>query len=306
MSFDETAARAAIARIARRTPLVPAPALGDGIWLKLESLQRTGSFKLRGASAALAQPGVTRVITASAGNHGLGTARAAQALGKRATVVVSRLTPPIKKDGIAALGAEVLVIGKNYDEAEEAAQKLAREQKVPFLSAFDDDAVIFGNGQTTGEEIRADLPAVAQMIVPLGGAGLMAGLTRALGGIDFVGVQPEVNCAMHESLKLGRALTRYQGGETLCEGLEGATGAHTFEIVRAAGIRTALVSERAIRDAVVFAYRKLGLIVEPSAAVGIAAIRDGVLKPKTPCAVVITGSNIEPGLLDELLAEAPT
>ena len=304
MSFDETAARAAIARIARRTPLVPAPALGDGVWLKLESLQRTGSFKLRGACAALAQPGVTHVVTASAGNHGLGTARAAQALGKRATVVVSRLTPPIKRDGIAALGAEVRVEGKNYDEAEAFAQALARELKAPFVSAFDDEAVIFGNGQTTGEEIRAGLPGIAQVIVPVGGAGLMAGLTRALPGVDYVGVQPEVNCAMHESLKLGRALTRYHGGETLCEGLEGATGGHTFEIVRAAGLRTVLVRERAIREAVVFAYRKLGLIVEASAGIGIAAIRDRVLVPKTPCAVVITGSNIEPELLDELLLTA--
>jgi threonine dehydratase len=302
VSFDESAARAAIARIARRTPLVPAPALGEGIWLKLESLQRTGSFKLRGACAALAQAGVTQVVTASAGNHGLGTARAAQALGKRATVVVSRLSPPIKRDGIAALGAEVLVEGANYDEAEAFARELAQKRGLPFLSAFDEDAVIFGNGQTTGEEIRAELPKLAHLIVPLGGGGLMAGLTRALGGIDFVGVQPEVNCAMHESLKLGRALTRYQGGETLCEGLEGATGAHTFEIVRAAGIRTALVSERAIRDAVVFAYRTLGLIVEPSAAVGIAAIREGVVVSKTPSVVVISGSNIEPELLDELLA----
>jgi threonine dehydratase len=304
VSFDESAARSAIARICRRTPLVPAPALGEGVWLKLESLQRTGAFKLRGACAALAQAGTGEVVTASAGNHGLGVAVAQRALGKRATVVVPRLTPAVKRDGIAALGADVRVEGATYDDAEAAARSLARERGVPFLSPYDDEAVIFGNGQTTGEEIRSELPKVAQVIAPIGGGGLMSGLTRALGGVELVGVQPEVNCAMHESLRLGRALTDYRGGETLCEGLEGATAENTYRIVRDAGVRTVLVSEAAVRRAIVFAYRTLGLIVEPSAAVGIAALRDGVLEPKTPCVIVVTGSNIEPELLDGLLAKS--
>jgi threonine dehydratase len=304
VTFDEAAARAAIARICRRTPLVPAPALGEGVWLKLESLQRTGAFKLRGACASLAQAGTAEVVTASAGNHGLGVAVAQRALGKRATVVVPRLTPAVKRDGIAALGADVRVEGATYDDAEAAARQLARERGVPFLSPYDDEAVIFGNGQTTGEEIRSDLPKVAQVLAPIGGGGLMSGLTRALGGVELVGVQPEVNCAMHESLRLGRALTEYRGGETLCEGLEGATAENTYRIVRDAGVRTVLVSEAAVRRAIIFAYRVLGLIVEPSAAVGMAALREGILEPKTPCVIVVTGSNIEPELLDGLLAKS--
>src|SRR5262245_57684603 len=183
MIADQAAARAAISRHCRRTPLVAAPALGQGVWLKLECLQRTGSFKLRGACAALATTPAREIVCASAGNHGLGVALAARALDRRATVVVPKTTPAVKRDGIAALGAEVRVTGANYDLAEAAARALAAERGVTFVSAFDDEAVIFGNGQTTGEEIRAALPEVAQVVAPIGGGGLMAGLCAGLPGV---------------------------------------------------------------------------------------------------------------------------
>src|SRR5262249_9771309 len=135
--FDAAAAGSAVARFCRRTPLVPAPALGSGVFLKLESLQRTGSFKLRGACAVLAGLGASEAVTASAGNHGLGIAYAARALDRRVTVVVPELTPPVKRNGIAALGAEVKVAGRIYDEAEAAARQLARERGLPFVSPYD-------------------------------------------------------------------------------------------------------------------------------------------------------------------------
>src|SRR5262249_46932268 len=143
-----------IRRLLRVTPLVPAPALGRrtgaNIWLKLESLQRTGSFKLRGAAARLAAmslAGQAHPIAASARNHGLGVALAAQAFGLQATVLVSSQTPEVKRAGIAALGATVEVVGKSYDEAEaEARRRAAADPTLTFVSPFDDDYVIAGNG----------------------------------------------------------------------------------------------------------------------------------------------------------------
>ena len=303
-AFDLPAARAAIARICRRTPLVPAPTLGEGIFLKLESLQRTGSFKPRGACAALSGLEADEVVVASAGNHGLGTAYAARALGKRATVLLPETTPEIKRAQIAALGADVRVVAPTYDGAEAAARALARERAVPFVSPFDDDAVIFGNGVTVAEEILEQQPRVRTVIAPIGGGGLVAGLCAVLPPrVAVRGVQPAANCAMAESLRLGRALVTYQGHPTLCEGLEGAVSERTFAAVRAAEVAITLVEEAAVRRAMAFAYRSLGLLCEPSAAVGIAALREGGLRPATPAVVVITGANVEPSLLDEVLRE---
>src|SRR5947209_2748319 len=145
-----------VRRLTRVTPLVPAPALGRrtgaDVWLKLESLQRTGSFKLRGAAARIAAVARgaaaagaprPRVIAASAGNHGLGVALAARAFGVDATVLVSAQTPEVKRAGIASLGGRVEVGGATYDEAEAVArQRAARDPEVVFVSAFDDDHVI--------------------------------------------------------------------------------------------------------------------------------------------------------------------
>jgi threonine dehydratase len=121
-------------------------------------------------------------------------------------------------------------------------------------------------------------------------------------GVRVIGVQPEANCAMRESLSLGRALTVYEGRATICEGLEGPVAERTFRVAAQHGLRIETVSEAAIRAAVGFAYRALGLIVEPSAAVGIAAVREGRIAVSSATVVVITGSNIEPELLDGILA----
>jgi threonine dehydratase len=286
---------------------LPAPQLGDGIFIKPESLQRTGSFKLRGACAVLADGATGEVVTASAGNHGLGIAVAAGALGRRALVVVPASTPAVKRDGIRALGAALQVSGRGYDEAEAIARALARERGVPFISPYDDDAVIFGNGTTTAEEILADRPEVRQVIAPVGGGGLVAGLARAFAGsgVALVGVEPAANCGMAESLACGRALTEYRGGPTLCEGLEGAVAERTFEAARAAGVEMVLVSEVEVRRALAFSYRQLGLILEPSAAVVVAALRTGACVPARPAVAILTGSNIEPELLDAVLREEP-
>lgn len=303
-----------VRKMTRVTPLVPAPALGrrsgGDVWLKLESLQRTGSFKLRGAAARLAAlPPGNRVIAASAGNHGLGVAHAARGFGLQATVLVSGQTPQSKRAGIAALGAEVEVGGATYDEAEAEARRRAADAGLTFVSAFDDDHVIAGNGGLLAREILAQLPDVERVVVPVGGGGLAGGLgvEMAPRGITILGVSPESNCAMRRSLDDNRAHTTYQGGPTLAEGLEGAVSERTFRMAQDYFPTIALVSELSIRSAIVYAYRTLGLIIEASAAVVIAALLEDKLTLKGRTVLVITGGNIEPDLLDQLLTgPAPT
>ncbi len=302
-----------VRRICRVTPLVQAPALsrrtGADIWLKLESQQRTGSFKLRGAAArlaAMAEAGQTRAITASAGNHGLGIAHAARAFGIEATVLISTQTPEIKRSGIAAAGAQVEVVGSNYDAAEaEARRRAAADPGLVFVSAFDDDHVIAGNGGTLAREILAQLPDVQTVVAPVGGGGLVGGLGVEVvpRGIRLLGVSPEANCAMKRSLDDGRAYTVYQGGPTLAEGLEGAVSERTFLMAKDYLADIGLVSEIGIRKAIVFAYRTLGLVCEASAAVALAALLDETVALKGGrTVVVVSGSNIEADLLDQLLS----
>jgi threonine dehydratase len=305
-----------VRRLARVTPLVPAPALGRrtgaDVWLKLENLQRTGSFKLRGAAARVAalalEGGNKRVIAASAGNHGLGVALAAQTFGVQATVLVSSQAPEFKRAGIAAAGARVEVAGATYDEAEaEAKRRAAADPDAVFVSAFDDDHVIAGNGGLMAREILAQLPDVQSIVVPVGGGGLAGGIGVEMvpRGIKVFGASPESNCAMRRSLDEGRAYTSYEGGPTLAEGLEGAVSERTYAMARDYFPEIALVSELQIREAIVYAYRTLGIICEASAAPAIAAL----LEDASPIrgrrtVIVVSGGNIEPALLDQLLSGA--
>jgi threonine dehydratase len=303
-----------VRRLTRVTPLVPAPALGRrtgaDVWLKLESLQRTGSFKLRGAAARLAaiaaETTPRRVVAASAGNHGLGVALAAQAYGLEATVLVSAQTPEVKRAGIAALGAKVEVGGATYDEAEAAAKaRAAVDPGLVFVSAFDDDHVIAGNGGLLAREILAQLPDVQAIVVPVGGGGLAGGIGVEVvpRGIKVLGASPEVNCAMRRSLDEGRAYTTYEGGATLAEGLEGAVSERTYQMAKDYFPEIALVSEVSIRQAIVYAYRSLGIMCEPSAAPALGALLDDASAIRGRRTVVlVSGGNIEPALLDQLLA----
>ena len=146
------------------------------------------------------------------------------------------------------------------------------------------------------------------MICPVGGGGLIGGMAAVLAprGVELVGVQPAQNCAMRRSLDLGRALLAYAGQPTLAEGCDGAVCERTFELCRNHGVAVALVEEAAIRRALAFAYRALGAALEPSAAVAVAGLLEGVVKPAAggPTVVVLSGGNVEPDLLDRVLREA--
>ena len=297
-----------VRRLTRVTPLIPAPALGRrtgaDVWLKLENLQRTGSFKLRGAAAGERK----RVVAASAGNHGLGVALAARAFDVDATVLVSAQTPEVKRAGIAAFGARVEVAGATYDEAEAAARRRAAEDPgLVFVSAFDDDHVIAGNGGLLAREILAQLPDVQAIVVPVGGGGLAGGIGVEVvpRGIKILGASPAVNCAMRRSLDEGRAYTTYEGGPTLAEGLEGAVSERTFAMARDYFPDIALATELQIREAIVYAYRTLGIVCEASAAPALAVLLDDASAVRgRRTVVVVSGGNIEPDLLDQLLTGA--
>jgi threonine dehydratase len=177
------------------------------------------------------------------------------------------------------------------------------------VSAFDDDHVIAGNGGLLAREILAQLPDVQAIVVPVGGGGLAGGIGVEVvpRGIKVLGASPEVNCAMRRSLDDGRAYTTYEGGPTLAEGLEGAVSERTFQMARDYFPEIALVSEVAIRQAIVYAYRTLGILCEASAAPALAALLEDASPIRGRRTVLlVSGGNIEPALLDQLLSGAST
>jgi threonine dehydratase len=305
----------AVRRHALVTPLVPAPKLGPDVWLKLESEQRTGSFKLRGALAKLASlddgARARPIVTASAGNHGLGVAEACMRVGFRARIYVSKRTPYVKRDGMTARGAEVIVTDAlGYDETERIAREAAERDQATFVSAFDDPLVAAGNGTTVGLEILDALSDIDAIVAPVGGGGLMAGLAaaRARTGRDsvrLIGVQSEACPAMKRSIDEGRAILALSAeGETLAEGLEGGVTESTFASVRDAVERIDLVSERDIADAMRFAKTVLGRTVEGSAATVIAWARAHAeaLAPRSATVLIVTGRNVDAAVLERVLA----
>ncbi len=307
VSLDDV--RAAAARIGGsvvRTPLERSRELSDvcgvDVWLKLECFQLTGSFKLRGALNALAQLSAQRsVVTASAGNHGLGVARAAAMLGLRATVVVPETASQAKVDALRESGAELVLTGDTYDAAETAAMGVARARGLPFISPYNDAAVIAGGG-TVALEIFEDLPGVGSLVVPVGGGGLIGGIGVAAHELEpevsVYGVQSEASPALHAALAAGR-LVAVEVLSSLADGLAGniENGSQTFELLRRHVQRVDLVSERAIGDAMAWLLLHERVLVEGSAAVGVAALLQGVLRPAGSVVVVLTGRNVARSVL---------
>jgi threonine dehydratase len=303
---------------ARKTPLVPAPALGVGVWLKLETAQETGSFKLRGALAALttldAETRARGVVSASAGNHGYGIARAGELLGVRVVVFCAASTPRVKREGMAAHGATVETLDlPGYDAVEAHARREAAERGMRFVSPFDDPMVAAGNGGTIGIEILEELPSARTIVAPVGGGGLVAGLAaaRRIRGASFalVGVQSEACPAMIESLARGEALLAFDGRPTLAEGLEGGVSETTFAIVRDEVARMDAVSERAIADAMRFAHVSLDLDLEGSAAVAIAWVLAHAAEigseVETPLVAIASGGNVDAERLRTIVGGDP-
>jgi threonine dehydratase len=299
----------------RRTPLEPSPKLsamlGMPVWVKLELLQVTGSFKIRGAWFRLAQLSETErargILTCSAGNHGKGVAYAAKALGVGAVICVPKSVDRAKYEGMVALGAEVRVSEyPGYDDTEIWAREQAKAEGKPFISPFDEVDVMAGNGGTLAVEILEDAPEAGTFIVPVGGGGLAAGLAfhvkEKLARAVVIGCQHELSPGLKMSLEAGRAITRLPAIDTVAGGVEGGIGELPFEILRTRIDDVALVSEREIYTGMRWMMEQHQYLIEPSAAVTIAACVAGkVPKITSPAVVVISGRNVSLDVLRRVL-----
>lgn len=313
---DVEAARARIAGAVIETPMlrdeVLSERLGQPVWIKAEHLQTTGAFKLRGATNAvrsLPPDALARgVITASTGNHGRALAHAAQVVGARAVVCLSRLVPQNKIAAIRALGAEVRVTGISQDEAMVAVARAVAEEGLTDVPPFDDPAVVAGQG-TLGLEIAEALDGPATVLVPLSGGGLAAGVAVAvkarLPGARVIGVTMEGGAAMAASLRAGCPV-EVPEGPSLADSLGGGIGLAnrvTWPICRALLDDAVLVPEAAIAEAMRH-LAGLGHRVEGAAAVGHAALLTGIVRPAGPVVTILTGGNIDPALHARIIAGA--
>ncbi|MEX2542086.1 MAG: hydroxyectoine utilization dehydratase EutB [Trueperaceae bacterium] len=291
---DVDRARARLAAHVVRTPLVRSAELsrltGADVYLKLENLQRTGSFKLRGAlNAVLALSDEQRsrgVVTVSTGNHGRAVAFACSQAGARAVVCLSRLVPRNKVSAVEEQGAEVRVVGASQDEAQREAARLVSEQGMALIPPFDHAEVIAGQG-TIGTEVNEQLAELAgadrnggllRMIVPLSGGGLIAGVALALKSLDprvtITAVSMERGCAMYRSLEAGKPV-EVEEPESLADSLGGGIGRDnrfTFEMVRSLVDEHLLVGEESLAAAIGHAHWMEGQVVEGAGAVGIAGL----------------------------------
>ena len=309
-------ARARIASGIRRTPLVASQSLSAPgsarISLKLETLQDTGAFKLRGATNFIRASGdavrARGVVTVSTGNHGRAVAHAARCIGARAVICMSNLVPRNKREAIQALGAEVRIIGCSQDEAEVEAQRLVAEEGLTLVHPFDEPLVIAGQG-TIGIEILEDQPEVDTVIVALSGGGLISGIALALKAanqrVRVVGVTMEQGAAMYESVCAGRPV-EVEETASLADSLGGGIGLdnrYTFELTRALVDDYVLVSESEIARAMRHLYWNERAIAEGGGAVSVAA----VLADKVPglagnVVCVVSGGNVDMAAFTRIVA----
>ena len=286
------------------------------LYLKLENLQPIGAFKLRGAynkvASLSAQERRRGVISYSSGNHGQGVAYAARALGARAIIVMPDNAPKNKISATAALGAEIVFVGPGSEERRLRAEQLAAEHGYAIVPPYDDQKIIAGQG-TVGLEILEDLPNVETVLVPVGGGGLISGVSAAIKlsnpKINVIGVEPELASDAQASLRAGRIVTSpaEQVSLTMADGLRTQSiGAHNFEHIRAYVDDIVTVTEDEIREALRVLSANEKSLAEPSGAVAPAAfLFHSEQLPITNINVaVISGGNIDPKLLQVIRSEA--
>ena len=317
LSLDDVRrARETLAPAPATDAAAPKPRGGAGgsseLLLKLECWQPTGSFKVRGATCLLSSLSEDErrrgVVAASAGNHALGVAFAAERLGGalRTTLFVPRTAPRSKVRKLERFPVDVREAGDTYDDAVEAAQAFERETGAVFVHAFEDARTAAGQG-TIGLEVMEERPDVAAVVVPVGGGGLVAGVATAVKalapGVRIVAVQPEASPSLRESIRLGRPLLTYPAAPTLADGLSGGIGHVAFDH-RDLVDEIVTVSEPEIEDAIVALVASDQVVAEASGAVGVAALRAGRVAAAAhgPVAVVVTGGNLDAPVLARLMA----
>jgi threonine dehydratase len=289
----------------RETPVLSSRTLseraGATVALKAENLQRTGSFKLRGALAKIAALGddcAAGVVTASAGNHGQAVAYAAKARGVRCEVFMPEAATIAKVEAVTARGATVRLVGTSFDDALAAAQERAREGRLAFIHPFDDPDVIAGQG-TLGLELLEQVPDIARVIVPVGGGGLVSGIARALGDTEVIGVQVDTCAPFPASLEAGEPVA-VETALTIADGIAvKRPGGLTLSLIARHVDRIVVVPEDDVAEAMVFLLERAKLVVEGAGAVGVAALLGGQIGASGPgtTVVILSGGNVDAGLL---------
>jgi threonine dehydratase len=303
-------ARERIGDALRLTPVIDAVSLGDRLGrrtlLKAENLQRTGSFKPRGALSVMGSldDTVTEVVAASAGNHAQGLAMAARRAGRRATVFMPATASLPKVEATRGYGAEVVLGGETVDDAIDAARAEASRTGARFVSPFDDRLVIAGQG-TLGLELLEQVDETATVLVPVGGGGLLSGVAAALRADgrawSLLGVEAAGAASMVASLTAGRP-TAIERASTIADGIalkspSELTLRHTTALVD----DVVAVTEEAIAAALLLVLERARLVVEPAAAVGIAAVLEGLVPGDGPVVAVLSGGNVDSMLLGHLV-----
>ncbi|MFN2566669.1 MAG: threonine/serine dehydratase [Gemmatimonadaceae bacterium] len=309
---DVLAAAERIRHAVRRTRLVRSAALSDvaggDVYLKLESEQLTGSFKVRGALNALATlPEAVRrrgVVASSAGNHGLGVAYAASELGVPATIFVPSTAPKVKRDGIAALGATLDASQPHYDAAMAAAKAFAAQRGLTYINPCLGDPLLAGQG-TVALEILSDLPDVSSIVLPVGGGGLLGGVAslvrRVAPDVRILGAQSVNTAAMSRSVAAGYVV-EIPVAPTLADGLAGQIDDEALDIGLHGLDEIVTLTEEEIARTIAWLAQTHDITAEGAGAVGVGAAWLGKLpKLTTPAAVVVSGGNIDAARLSEIL-----
>ncbi|HXS48725.1 MAG TPA: threonine/serine dehydratase [Sphingomicrobium sp.] len=296
--------------LVQRTPLLESDIKGTRVWLKCECLQTGGAFKLRGATNRLLQLSPEErargVVAFSSGNHARGVAIAARRLGMRAIIVMPSDAPQVKVDGTRGEGAEIIFYDRRSESREEIAARIAQETGATVVPSFDDPAIVAGQG-TAGLEIVEQLGRPPErIVVPCGGGGLASGIALAVPEAEMVVVEPEGWDDMARSLELGEIVPVDPGApDTFCDAiLTPRVSPITFGILKARNARALAVSDAKVEDAIRFAWEKHGLVVEPGAAVGLAALLAVKIPPLEDMVVVLSGGNIDPELHARIIARA--
>ncbi len=305
MLADITAAEKRISQHIIRTPLVYSPTIsektGANVYLKLETLQKAGSFKVRGATnKILSHINTIRdqgVIAASAGNHAQGVAVAAYSAGISATIVMPEWSSLSKQEATRGYGAEVIIHGQTLEESIRKAQEIALKGRL-FIHPYDDDDIIAGQG-TIALEILADLPETDMIIIPVGGGGLIAGMATAAKAkkpeIEIVGAQAEACPSAEEAIRQGSP-RRITAGKTIADGIRVAeTGKKTLPVLQRYVDHLATASEAEIADAMLLLLERKHIVAEGAGAVPLAAFLNGSVGVQSGSNVVlvISGGNIE-------------
>jgi len=306
---DVIAAAERIAGLVERTPLIASEVAGVSVWLKCECLQTGNSFKLRGATNRLLQLSRDErergVVAFSSGNHARGVAIAARRLGIRASIVMPADAPRVKVDGTREEGAEIVFYDRRTESREAIAARIAGESGATVVPSFDDPAIVAGQG-TAGLEIAEQLGrSPTRIVIPCGGGGLASGIALAVPEAEIVVVEPDGWDDMGRSLEQGEIVTvAADAPDTICDAIQTPRVAPiTFGILQGRHARALSVSDTEVAEAIRFAWAKHGLVVEPGAAVGLAALLAGKLAPREDTVVVLSGGNIDPALHARIIGE---